>query len=319
MTRSFALAAQLWILFETGNHFLWNPPSSETDSSKYKEYPPPGINMNSMASAAAFEGYVAQRYDQHYGEFGTPNPGDVVATEEEVLGTSSSAEQDADQAKVPKPNAISAKATGGGSGLGRQVWHTPTELFRPYYCRILAKALLTHYQLHHWPYADFSLYEVGAGNGSLMIDTMCWLRDQHPEVFDRTRYTIVEISKTLAERQRERIKEYGLEDKVTVENVDFFTWRQNKSGPASSEPCYFIALEVLDNFSHDMVRYDMKTLEPYQAIVCIDETGDFSLLYEKVTDPLIRRYLDNRSQINYPYEYSTSSSSSSIFGPLKSF
>lgn len=25
MTRSFALAAQLWILFETGNHFLWNP------------------------------------------------------------------------------------------------------------------------------------------------------------------------------------------------------------------------------------------------------------------------------------------------------
>ena len=43
-----------------------------------------------------------------------------------------------------------------------------------------------------------------------------------------------------------------------------------------------------------MVRYDLRTLEPLQAIVVIDGSGDFSLLYESVTDPLLRRVLSYR-------------------------
>lgn len=49
-----------------------------------------------------------------------------------------------------------------------------------------------------------------------------------------------------------------------------------------------------DNFAHDMIRYDLQTLEPLQATVCIDASGDFSLLYEPVSDPVIRRYLGYR-------------------------
>ena len=56
-----------------------------------------------------------------------------------------------------------------------------------------------------------------------------------------------------------------------------------------------------DNFAHDMIRYDMTTMTPLQAVVCIDGSGDFSLLYEQVTDPLIRRYLGYRRHVNYPY------------------
>jgi len=40
-----------------------------------------------------------------------------------------------------------------------------------------------------------------------------------------------------------------------------------------------------------MIRYDVKTLTPYQAVVAIDAHGDFSFLYEPLTDPLLRRYL----------------------------
>jgi hypothetical protein len=40
-----------------------------------------------------------------------------------------------------------------------------------------------------------------------------------------------------------------------------------------------------------MIRYDVKTLTPYQAVVAIDAHGDFSFLYEPCTDPLLRRYL----------------------------
>jgi hypothetical protein len=43
-----------------------------------------------------------------------------------------------------------------------------------------------------------------------------------------------------------------------------------------------------------MIRYDIRTLEPLQGIVSIDRSGDFSLLYEPLTDPLLRRVLAYR-------------------------
>jgi hypothetical protein len=49
-----------------------------------------------------------------------------------------------------------------------------------------------------------------------------------------------------------------------------------------------------DNLSHDMIRYNIKTLTPLQAIVSIDSSGDFTLLYEPVTDPLLSRVLSYR-------------------------
>jgi hypothetical protein len=49
-----------------------------------------------------------------------------------------------------------------------------------------------------------------------------------------------------------------------------------------------------DNFSHDMIRYDLTTLEPLQAVVSIDDSGDFSLLYEPISDPHLQRVLSYR-------------------------
>ncbi|ORY29015.1 S-adenosyl-L-methionine-dependent methyltransferase [Naematelia encephala] len=175
------------------------------------------------------------------------------------------------------------------SGIGRQVWHTPTELFKPYYARALTSAILNNYKLNHFPYQDLIIYEIGAGNGSFMVDSLAFLRDRHPEVYARTKYRIIEISATLAEGQRNRAVKAGFRDKVEVINEDFSLWTGG-----SDDPCYVVALEVLDNFSHDMIRYDVSTLEPYQAIVVVDAEGDFTLVYEPVTDPLIQRFLEYR-------------------------
>jgi hypothetical protein len=49
-----------------------------------------------------------------------------------------------------------------------------------------------------------------------------------------------------------------------------------------------------------MVRYDIKTLEPYQAFVIVDHEGDFDTHYTKITDPLIRSYLDMQKQLSHP-------------------
>lgn len=49
-----------------------------------------------------------------------------------------------------------------------------------------------------------------------------------------------------------------------------------------------------------MVRYDMKTLEPYQTFVAIDDDGDFSTHHTRVTDPLISSLLSIRQSLCHP-------------------
>lgn len=169
------------------------------------------------------------------------------------------------------------------------MWHTPTELFKPYYARALASAIVQSYKKTDWPHNDLVIYEVGAGNGSFMLDCLRWIRAEHPEIFRRTQYRIIEISAMLSKQQRARAEAAGLGDHVEVINKDFFEWTVN-----SSDPCFVVALEVFDNLAHDMIRYDMATLEPMQAFVAIDAHGDYSLLYEPLNDPLLRRVLAYR-------------------------
>ena len=73
-----------------------------------------------------------------------------------------------------------------------------------------------------------------------MVDSLKYLRKHHPEVFERTKYRIIEISPQLARRQRARAKRAGLEDHVEIVESDFFKWEGG-----GSEPCYVVALEVL--------------------------------------------------------------------------
>ena len=123
-----------------------------------------------------------------------------------------------------------------------------------------------------------------------MVDALKYIKDNHPEVFPKTKYRIIEISAQLAARQTERAKKMGVLKHVEIIQSDFFKW---ESG-GSTDPCYVVALEVLDNFAHDMVRYDLKTLEPLQALVVIDAEGDFQLLYEPLHDPLLTRCFEYR-------------------------
>lgn len=53
--------------------------------------------------------------------------------------------------------------------------------------------------------AELVLYEVGGGTGTNALHVLNWLCREDPELYDRTEYTIVEISERLAERQREKV------------------------------------------------------------------------------------------------------------------
>ena len=172
----------------------------------------------------------------------------------------------------------------------RQLWHTPTELFRPFYGEAIARYLVTNYKLSNFPLHDLIIYELGAGNGTLMLNILDYIRDFEPEVYARTKFKVIEISSALASLQTSQLTNSasarGHTDHVEIINRSIFAW--DTFVPA---PCYFLALEVFDNFAHDSIRYDPFTEEPLQGTVLIDNAGDFYEFYSKSIDPIAARYL----------------------------
>ncbi|KAG5359773.1 NADH dehydrogenase [ubiquinone] complex I, assembly factor 7-like protein [Yarrowia sp. C11] len=180
-------------------------------------------------------------------------------------------------------------------GSSKQLWHTPTELFKPYYGEALARYLLVNYKLSLYPYKDLIIYEMGGGNGTLMINILDYIRDTQPEVYERTRYRIIEISDQLAHKQQSSLHtkaaEKGHRSKVEIINKSIFDWKE-----PVNDPCFFVALEVFDNFAHDIVRYDNRTLQPYQGHVLVDANGDFHEVYTQKLDDWTKKFLQIRTE-----------------------
>ncbi|KAL8703647.1 MAG: hypothetical protein Q9201_003186 [Fulgogasparrea decipioides] len=190
----------------------------------------------------------------------------------------------------------------------RQLWHTPTELFRPCYGEAIARYLVTNYKLVHHPFHDFIIYELGAGNGTLMLNVLDYIRDVHPDIYERTQYKVIEISSALAAIQRSKLTssaaDRGHEKHVEIINTSIFNWDIYVAAP-----CYFIALEVFDNFAHDAIRYNPFTEEPLQGMVLIDNEGEFFEFYTKDIDPVADRFLRLRhAACSRPFKHPLSGS-----------
>ena len=176
----------------------------------------------------------------------------------------------------------------------RQLWHTPTELFKPYYGEAISRYLVSNYKLSLYPYHDLIIYELGAGNGTLMLNILDYIRDTDPSVYARTRLRIIEISSALAALQAAALTSSasarGHRGKIQIINRSVFNW-----DTYVPSPCFFLALEVFDNFAHDAIRYDPSTSQPLQGSVLIDPAGDFFEFYSPNLDPLALRFLRARA------------------------
>ena len=172
----------------------------------------------------------------------------------------------------------------------------------------MARYLVTNYMLAHHPFTDLTIYELGAGNGTLMLNILDYIRDIHPHVYERTRYKIIEISSALAALQSSQLTasaaSRGHAGHVEIINKSIFTWDIYVGAP-----CYFIALEVFDNFAHDSIRYDPFTEQPHQGVVLIDDEGEFYEFYIKDIDPVADRFLRVRhAACSKPFRHPLSSS-----------
>ena len=175
----------------------------------------------------------------------------------------------------------------------RQLWHTPTELFRPHYAEAMARYFVANYRISSYPYEDLIIYELGAGNGTFMLNVLDYIRDTDPDIYARTRYKIVEISSTLADIQTKNLAHTadarGHTDRVEIINKSILNW-----DTYVPSPCFVVCLEVVDNFGHDLVRYNRQSKRPEQAAVLIDEDGDMYTTWKKELDPLAERFLHAR-------------------------
>jgi Putative S-adenosyl-L-methionine-dependent methyltransferase len=172
----------------------------------------------------------------------------------------------------------------------RQVWHTPTELFKPHFAHAIARYIIQE-KVEGKP---LCVYEVGAGSGALASDILDFIQAQHPDLYKDMSYHIIEISPRLANQQRSTIAKHitNAPNRIKVINKSILDWQEQEK-----KDCFFLAMEVFDNLTHDVVRYATDTLLPYQAIVSIDATGDMHELWEPVQDKNIQRYLSmQRSQ-----------------------
>lgn len=171
----------------------------------------------------------------------------------------------------------------------RQLWHTPTELFRPFYGEAIARYLVANYKLTLYPYHDLIIYELGAGNGTLMLNILDYLSQHHPEVYDRTQFRIIEISTPLSNLQSRLHSSHP--GKIHIINKSIFTW-----DTYVPSPCFFLAMEVFDNFPHDCIRYTpTPPYTPHQSTLLIDSQGEFYEFYTPKLDPLAKRFLRARA------------------------
>ncbi|CAK7267263.1 hypothetical protein SEPCBS57363_002505 [Sporothrix epigloea] len=226
-------------------------------------------------------------------------------------------------------------AQGGEPSATRQLWYTPTELFRPYYGEAIARNLVTNYMLSSFPYHDLIIYEMGAGRGTLMLNILDYLRANEPAVYERTHYKIIEISSNLAALQKRQLyigssgqqqqqhqtksgeaaaadgsstlasaaAARGHAGRVEIINQSIFDWTATEPSP-----CFFLAFEVFDNFAHDCLRYNLVTEQPLQGVVLLAANGDMYEFYEPQLDPEVARFLRVREAAIegcYPLPYSS--------------
>ncbi|GHP08471.1 hypothetical protein PPROV_000720900 [Pycnococcus provasolii] len=148
-------------------------------------------------------------------------------------------------------------------------WLTPSELFQPHYGRAVAEHVLKR---HLVPGAPLRIFEVGAGNGTAARDVLSHVRDVAPDVYATMRYTALEPSRTLAQRQRSRVAEAGhAKDRFEALQCEPFGDLDSARTQswATHQPCVVLMLEVLDNLPHDrVVRQGSAWFET--AVECFD-------------------------------------------------
>ncbi|KYQ90763.1 hypothetical protein DLAC_09402 [Tieghemostelium lacteum] len=182
-------------------------------------------------------------------------------------------------------------------------WLTPVELFKPFYSYSIIRYILEKYKKLNSGKV-LKIYEIGAGSGTNAISILNYLRDNHEDVYKTMNYTIIEISRLLADKQLSRIKEIHPNVHISINNTSIFNWTHQKE----DDDCFIILTEVIDNLPHDKITKTdggalfesvvhsqiFNTKKGYENVIVPRQsqtTGFHREEWRKLSDPIINEYL----------------------------
>lgn len=185
----------------------------------------------------------------------------------------------------PRPSPLEQRRPMQPSWVAQQLWHTPSELFRPWYGEGIARYILGTPRQDDQPLV---IYEVGPGNGTLAGDILKYLARESPALYEGTEYHLIEISERLARTSLSRLaREHPRQ--VRLHRHSFLEHRQG-----DERPLHILFAEVFDNLPQDRIRFRPITGDLEQAVVVTndrarwhDEQARYTEAYEPVRDPLI--------------------------------
>ncbi|KAI8975192.1 S-adenosyl-L-methionine-dependent methyltransferase [Mycotypha africana] len=170
--------------------------------------------------------------------------------------------------------------------------YTLTELFKSLYGHAIAKYMVTEYKLKLYPHKDLIIYEIIGGNGRLMPHILDYIEKYEPQIYKRTQYTLIELSDRIVSPAFLKDISTKHHPMVTSLNENIFDWNT-----LVTEQCFFLGMEVVNHFAHDVVKYDLDTLQCYQGMICVDEKRNYSEVFTPLSDPLIAKYLKVQEKV----------------------
>ncbi|KAH9620434.1 hypothetical protein KSS87_004126, partial [Heliosperma pusillum] len=162
-------------------------------------------------------------------------------------------------------------------------------LLQPWYAQWIAEAIMRTANLS----VPLKIYEIGGGSGTCAKGIMDYIMlNAPPRVYNTMTYTSVEISPSLAEKQKETVGQVqSHKSRFKVECRDAAD--RNGWGDVQKEPCWVIMLEVLDNLPHDLI-FSENQVSPWKE-VWVEKQPDGkapSECYRPLEDRLISRCIE---------------------------
>ena len=125
---------------------------------------------------------------------------------------------------------------------------------------------------------DFTIVEMGAGQGILAEQILEHLKQQHFDFFQIIEYVIIEKSEVLKEAQKQRLNSY---------QVKWCDWEEISN--SSITGCFF-SNELVDAFPVHQIRVENRQIR--EIYVTSDSDGKFGEITDEISTPRISEYFN---------------------------
>jgi SAM-dependent MidA family methyltransferase len=130
-----------------------------------------------------------------------------------------------------------------------------------------------------------TIIELGAGTGQLAADVLAAVRDEHPEAFHELSYVIIEASKAMQARQKERLARFG-------EHVEWRVLEELERAPATAVA---FSNELFDAMPVHRIRFARGQVEEqYVTTKRGSESGKkrLAVVWDKPSSPALSDYIE---------------------------